>query len=285
VWATSATDSLQERATCPYLCIVGTTDIEVAIAAAEAGAEVVRRAYGNDHVRHLKGPNDFATVTDADAEHAIRGVLSRYRPGDSQVGEEFGASGSMDARRRWLIDPLCGTLNFAATTPLFSVNVALIDGAKVTAAVVADPIAAELFWTAGDGAFRRHRGEDHLLTPIAISMLVEVNCDGPADRAFVGGQLVADPRLRMSYGPRVVSSTLAVAWVASGRRAVYVSDGYFRDNLHFAAGIALCEAAGCAISDLAGDPIHTGRGIILAADHDTHSAILRIVQPHLRSVR
>ena len=87
----------KRRATCPYLCIVGTTDIEVAIAAAEAGAEVVARAYGDDHVRHLKSPTDFATVTDTDAERAIRGVLSRYRPGDSQVGEELGASGSADA--------------------------------------------------------------------------------------------------------------------------------------------------------------------------------------------
>jgi myo-inositol-1(or 4)-monophosphatase len=113
---------------------VGTTDIEVAIAAAEAGAEVVARAYGDDHVRHLKSPTDFATVTDTDAERAIRGVLSRYRPGDSQVGEELGASGSADAARRWLIDPLCGTLNFAAATPLFSVNVALIDGARTQAA-------------------------------------------------------------------------------------------------------------------------------------------------------
>lgn len=277
--------SSRRRATCTYLCIVGLTDIEVAIAAAEAGAEVVRRDYGDHHLRHMKSPADFATVTDADAEHTIRAVLRRYRPSDSQIGEEFGASGSDDAPRRWLIDPLCGTLNFAATTPLFSVNVALIDRAKVTAAVVADPIATELFWTNGDGALLTYRGEDHLLAPSAISMLVEINCDGPIDRAFVGGQLVADPRLRVTYGPRVVSSTLAVAWVAAGRRAAYVSDGYFRDNLHFAAGIALCEAAGCAISDLAGDHLYTGRGIILAADDDTHSTILRIVQPHLRSIR
>jgi myo-inositol-1(or 4)-monophosphatase len=96
---------------------VGTTDIEVAIAAAEAGADVVRRDYGGDHLRHLKSPTDFATVTDTDAEQAIRAVLSRYRPGDYQVGEELGASGSADAPRRWFIDPLCGTLNFAATTP------------------------------------------------------------------------------------------------------------------------------------------------------------------------
>jgi myo-inositol-1(or 4)-monophosphatase len=261
------------------------TDIDVAVAAAEAGAEVVWRDYGDDHLRHLKSPTDFATATDTEAEHAIRAVLGRYRPGDYQVGEELDASGSAAAPRRWLIDPLCGTLNFAATTPLFSVNVALIDGGKVTAAAVADPIAAELFWTNGNGAFRRHRGENHLLTPSAISMLVDINCDGPTDQAFVGGQLVADPRLRMTFRPRVVSSTLAVAWVAAGRRAAYVSDGSFRDNLHFAAGIALCEAAGCAISDLAGKPLHAGRGLILAADHDTHSVILRIVQPHLQSVR
>jgi myo-inositol-1(or 4)-monophosphatase len=115
-------------------------------------------------------------------------------------------------------------------------------------------------------------------------MLVDVNCDGPTHQRFVGGQLVADPRFRASYGPRVLSSTLPVAWVAAGRRAAYVSDGHFRDNLHFAAGIALCEAAGCAVSDLAGAPLHAGRGLIVAADQETLDAMVELVRPHLEAV-
>jgi len=260
------------------------TDAEVAIAAAQAGAEVVRRDYGAAHVRHMKSATDFATKTDVDAEKAIRAILDEHRPHDGVLGEEQGLSGSEAATRRWLVDPLCGTLNFAAGTPIVAVNVALTGRGRVTAAAAADPIADEVFWTDGDRAFRRYEDEDAPLEPAAHSMLVDVNCDGPLDRPFVGGQLVADPRLRATYGPRVVSSTLAVAWVAAGRRAAYVSDGQFRDNLHFAAGLGVCEAAGCVVTDLAGDTLHTGRGLLVSADDITHRTMLDIVRPYLETV-
>lgn len=261
------------------------TDAEVAIEAVRAGADVVRRGYGREHVRLMKGAADFATQADLDAENAILTVLSQCRPDDAVLGEEHGTRGSAAAARRWLVDPLCGTLNFAAATPLVAVNVALSDQGDVTAAASADPITGEVFWTDGRRAFRRFEGEDIPLAPRASSMLVDVNCDGPVDEPFVGGQLVADPRLRATYGPRVVSSTLAVVWVACGRRAAYVSDGDFRDNVHFTAGIAICGAAGCVVSDLAGDPLHTGRGLVIAADAATHAAMVEIVGVHLAAVR
>lgn len=261
------------------------TDVDVAIAAAQAGAGVVVRGFGADHVRRVKTATDFATETDGLAERAILAVLAAHRPDDACTGEESGSSGAAQSPRRWLIDPLCGTLNFAATTPLSVVNVALSQHGLVTAAAAADPNAAELFWTNGTSSYRRFDGQDHRLAPTATSGLIDVNCDGPTDQPFVGGQLLTDPRVRAAYGPRVISSTLAVAWVAAGRRAAYISDGHFRDNLHFAAGIALCQAAGCPISDLAGNPLHTDRGLVIAADQDTHRRVLELVTPHLQSVR
>lgn len=82
----------------------------------------------------------------------------------------------------------------------------------------------------------------------------------------------------------MLSTTLAVAWVAAGRRAAYVSDGLFVDNVHFAAGIALCEAAGCVVTNLAGEPVGKGRGLIVAAYETTHAHLVEIVRPHLVSV-
>ncbi|KQR17232.1 inositol monophosphatase family protein [Cellulomonas sp. Leaf334] len=257
------------------------TDAEVAIAAAQAGAAVVQRDYGTGHVRRAKSGIDFATQTDIDAERAILHVLREHRPDDSVDGEELGRSVGASTTRRWLVDPLCGTLNFAATTPLSAVNVALSDQGQVIAAAVIDPIAADLFWTDGTASYVRVEGHDHALGPSSTSMLVDVSCDGPIDQAFLGGQLVADPQFCARFGPRVISSSLAAAWVAAGRRAAYVSDGHFRDNLHFAAAVALCESAGCVVSDLAGDALHTGRGLVIAADVVTHDAIVEIVRPHL----
>lgn len=255
-------------------------DVDIAIAAALAGAAVVRAAYGTAHTRHLKSGTDFATDADLDAERAILGVIEAARPADTRIGEESGeAHGSTS--RRWLVDPLCGTLNFAAQTPLFAVNVALMDGSSTIAAVSADPITGELFWTDGHGAFVRRDGSDVPVRPSPESRLVDVNCDGPVDVPFVGPQLIGDPTFRALFGPRVLSTTLAVAWVAAGRRAAYVSDGTFTDNVHFAAGIALCRSAGCVVTDLAGQPLESGRGLIAAADVETHGLVVQLVQPHL----
>lgn len=74
-----------------------------------------------------------------------------------------------------------------------------------------------------------------------------------------------------------------VAWVAAGRRSAHISDGRLRDNLHFAAGIAPCEAAGCVVSDLGGNALHTGRGLVVSADPETHDRMLAVVEPRLRA--
>lgn len=262
------------------------SDAEVAIGAVQAGAEVVARAYGGSRqTRFAKSTTDFATQTDVDAETAILEVLARHRPDDARTSEESGKSGNPGAQRQWLVDPLCGTLNFAATTPLVAVNVALVADGAPLAAAAGDPMAQEIFWTDGAGAYCRRGVVDQVLTPSSRSGLVEINCDGPLDRPFLGGQFVSDPLLRKVYGPRVISSTLGVAWVAAGRRAAYVSDGQFRDNVHFSAGIALCSAAGCIVSDLDGNPLHTSRGLIISADRQTHDRMLELVEPHLRALR
>jgi myo-inositol-1(or 4)-monophosphatase len=259
------------------------TDLDVALAAAAAGAAVVRAAYGTELNRHAKGNLDFATDADLDAERAIFRVIAAARPRDGRLGEESGELVG-DNNRRWLVDPLCGTLNFAAQTPLVAVNVSLVDGPTTLAAVSADPIGGEWFWTDGRRSYVRVDDTDEELKPSARSRLVDVDCDGPTDRPFLGPQLVGDPAFRSAFGPRVLSTTLAVAWVAAGRRAAYVADGSFVDNVHYAAGIALCRAAGCVVTDLAGQPLNTGRGLIAAADAATHEELVAIIRPHLTRV-
>jgi len=239
------------------------SDAEVALAAASAGAAVVRRLFHQPLVRYDKSSTDFATQADLESEEAIRAVILAARPSDTFVGEERGERLGAEDARRWLVDPLCGTLNYAAGTPLAATNVALATSAGVQVAVSADPIAEEYFWTDGEAAWLRQGGLDTRLEPTASSSLVDVNCDGLGD--FIGPQLVADSELRSRYGPRVLSTTLALAWVAAGQRTAYITDGDLAGSVHFTAGIALCRDAGCVVSDLMGDPTyyrtrpHSGR--------------------------
>lgn len=256
------------------------SDAEVAIAAAQAGAAVVRAKFGTSLARFEKSATDFATDADVDAERAILQVLEEARPNDTYVGEELGSSGDHRSSRTWLIDPLCGTLNFAAQTPLMAVNVALRDRDGIEVGACADPLAAEVFWTNGRGAFVRRDGNDLRLLPSAATRLVEVNLDYPyqVGDGFRVVELLADPAFNAAFRPRVVSTTLAVGWVAAGRRAAYVTNGPLRDSVHFAAGIALCQAAGCVVTGLLGQPLHTGaEGLVVAADMDTHDAVMAII--------
>ena len=155
-----------------------TTDAELAIAAAEAGAAAVRARFGTPLDRIDKGPGDFATAADIEAESAILEVIRAARPDDGVVGEELGTTpGAGD--RTWLVDPLCGTVNFAAGTMLVAVNVALRIGsgtteAVTTAAASADPFAGEVFWTEGQDGYVRRDGLDERLTPSSATGLVEV---------------------------------------------------------------------------------------------------------------
>jgi hypothetical protein len=57
-------------------------------------------------------------------------------------------------------------------------------------------------------------------------------------------------------------------------------DGNLRDNVHFAAGIAVCRAAGAVVTDLRGNPLPPdgdGWGLLAAADEATHLAPLDVI--------
>jgi myo-inositol-1(or 4)-monophosphatase len=201
-----------------------------------------------------KTDGDFATDVDLASEAAMRSIVRQRRPGDAILGEEMGRSGPVDADRVWLLDPLCGTFNYAAGTGLVAVNAALVEAGRVVSAAVADPFGGELAWTDGRRAWLG-RGHDRTLArPSGTSVLLELNFDPPFPNAswFSTARLAADAVTAHRFRPRVLSTTLGLAWVAMGHRAAYVTDGYVRDSVHFAAGIGLCEAAGCVVTDLTG---------------------------------
>ncbi|MFF0750491.1 inositol monophosphatase family protein [Streptomyces sp. NPDC004267] len=288
-----------------------TDDAEVAVTAALAGAAVVRDLYGGRLDRIDKGGGDFATAADLAAERAILDVIRAARPKDALLGEEGGEQGAAGAGRQWLVDPLCGTLNYAAGTQVVAVNVALRDGtpegipdgthegtpggthegtpggtpggtARTAVAAVADPFGGEVLWTDGERAWARRDGADTPLVPSGAVRLVDVNLDPPFPNApgFRAVDLLAHPGFVAGFRPRVVSSTLAVAWVAAGRRAAYVTDGGdLSGSVHFAAGIALCRAAGCVVTGIDGRPPGpAGHGLVVAADAATHAELMALIR-------
>lgn len=97
---------------------------------------------------------DFTPVTDADraVEQSIRTSLQRSRPRDAMTGEELGAVGH--GPRRWVVDPIDGTVNFVRGVPVWATLIGLMVDDEVVAGVVSAPALDRRWWAAkGQGAW------------------------------------------------------------------------------------------------------------------------------------
>jgi len=94
---------------------------------------------------------DLTPVTDADlaVEESLRNVLSRARPRDGMLGEEFGRTGS--SQRCWVVDPIDGTANFVRGVPAWATLIGLMDEDEVIVGVVSAPALGRRWWAARDG--------------------------------------------------------------------------------------------------------------------------------------
>jgi histidinol-phosphatase len=102
---------------------------------------------------------DLTPVTDADlaVEQALRGTLSRARPRDGVIGEEFGETGG-HGPRRWVIDPIDGTKNFVRGVPVWATLIALLEDDEPVAGMVSAPALGRRWWAAKDcGAYAGRR--------------------------------------------------------------------------------------------------------------------------------
>jgi myo-inositol-1(or 4)-monophosphatase len=114
----------------------------VAIDAVRRALELARQRVGADSIT-AKDERDVVTATDVAVEDAVREIVS-CALGLPVVGEERGGEAFADRSPYWLVDPICGTRNFASGIPLYCVNLALVEGDLVTTAVVGDPSTGDI---------------------------------------------------------------------------------------------------------------------------------------------
>jgi histidinol-phosphatase len=135
------------------------TDLDLALSAADLASGITLGAFRRPSLL-VDTKADLSPVTEADraTEAAIRELISRERPADAVLGEEMGTTGS--GRRRWVIDPIDGTVNFVRGLPVWATLVALEVDGVMDVGVVSAPALGRRWWAErGSGAFAARPGE------------------------------------------------------------------------------------------------------------------------------
>ncbi|HEV8440380.1 MAG TPA: inositol monophosphatase [Methylomirabilota bacterium] len=252
-------------------------DTLVAIDAVERALALARRGVGAADIT-AKGGRDLVTATDVTVEDAVRAIVGDT-VGSLVVGEERGGEAPADGSPYWLVDPICGTRNFASGMPLYCVNLALVEGDQVTVAVVGDPSTDEIHvaerggraWALKDGARRALTISDE-----SRSIVID---DGKSTsvRRERAAQFAARAIRADRWDVRSLGTTLALSYLAAGRISAYVL--FWASAIHTAAGSLLVTEAGGTLSDIDGRPWTThSDSVVASANPDIQEQLLNLAR-------
>jgi len=171
--------------------------------------------------RAKEGATDVVTEADTRAEALLLDILREERPGDGVVGEE-GADVAGGGARRWLLDPVDGTLNYAAGVPVWCAAVVLVADDGPLASAVYDAVHDEL-WSAARGEGATRNGAPLRLTaaagaaaPSLADAIVATFVDARRRDAAIT-RATEDLAARVGALRALGCGTLELAWVAAGR--------------------------------------------------------------------
>ena len=201
---------------------------------------------------------DQSPLTQADlASHRILVEgLARIAPGWPVLSEESAEVPYGERRawpRFWLVDPLDGTREFLHRNGEFTVNIALVEGARPVLGVVAAPALGRLYYAArGLGAWKEDAGS---AAPIRVSpapagplRVVVSRSHSPADQDL-SPWTASRPHTCIPIG-----SSLKFCLVADGAADLYPRLGPTME-WDTAAAHCILEAAGGRLTDLHGNPL------------------------------
>src|ERR1700719_3472301 len=100
-----------------------TENLQLALALADEADSMTMRHFRTSFAVRTKADRTPVTEVDEAVERMLTERLSRARPDDAILGEEFGTRGS--SARRWIVDPIDATKNFIRGIPVFATLIAL----------------------------------------------------------------------------------------------------------------------------------------------------------------
>jgi 3'(2'), 5'-bisphosphate nucleotidase len=235
--------------------------IAAALAEIACTAGEILRCYHRGPCPHaLKPDGSPSSAADVESEDLIVAALAARFPGIPVVAEERAQDGTArPADTFFLVDPLDGTRDFLAGTPDYSVNIALVTGARPVAAALAAPGIGRVWWAGAATteapvvAGRPGPGRPVRARPVPAIGLVALGSRRHGD-AETAACLATLPVLET----RQVGSALKFGLIAAGEADIYVRCGPTME-WDTAAGDHIVTAAGGCVVVPGGGPIRYGQ--------------------------
>jgi myo-inositol-1(or 4)-monophosphatase len=256
---------------------------DLATRAAFRGGRLAMARLGDPGYLSWRGHRDVIAGAAVEVQDAILAVLREECPGDAFLTEEGPEDEplAVDAERLWIIDPICGSLNFVQGIPFFGISIALRVAGQLRVGVVYDPIRDETFAaTLGEPATLNNKSITVLNTALGPEFWEQawVGTDLPHDGPELSEALTVFELISKEVLHHVVlgSPALAMCYVACGRLHAYW-------NLHaqpwdVAAASVVLRQAGGLITDAEGGSWLHSPGSYVAANPATHQWALRIIK-------
>jgi myo-inositol-1(or 4)-monophosphatase len=213
--------------------------LDVAVHCARTAGALLLERFGSERVLATKSTStDLVSAADLAAEAAVRDILARRAPADAIMGEE-GDDTAGTSGRRWIVDPLDGTVNYLYGLPQWCVSIAC----EGLVAAIYDPNRDELFTATADGPARCNGIDLAPAPPEDLAhALVATGFGYDARRRELQAQAAARVIPRARDIRRGGAAALDLAWTAAGRY-----DAYYERGVHIwdiAAGTMLCTCSG-----------------------------------------
>ena len=221
---------------------------------------------------------DVVTEADLASERIVLDGIRALTPDAAIISEEAGASGAAGGAR-WIVDPLDGTVNYAAGLPWFSVTLAYQEDGRTRAGVVHAP-AADIIACYAEGGIATVNGHDALVSArrsLSDAVVSIVLTSHFAEREV---RRTAEAVRRLGNAARgvriIVSGGLEMALVADGQLDAFVS--LKADVVSHAAAMPLVRAAGGRVTRFDGNDANDDDLDRIASNALIHDELLRCLE-------
>jgi len=220
---------------------------------------------------------NLVTNVDQEVEEYIKRKIRKAYPEDSILAEESPIFNS-EAPRRWIIDPLDGTTNFAHGYPCFSISIGVESDRHIIAGGVYSPIEEEFFFAVkGKGAtWNGKKIRVSKIKKLDQSLLVtgfpyDVHTHPERSLPYFNSFIQTAQGVR-----RLGSAAIDLCYVAMGR-----FDGFFEVQLNpwdTSAGMLILMEGGGVLTDFSGKEFSIYRPEIVASNGQIHHQMIQVIK-------